>query len=217
MPNQARNLKDRRTLWYTLGRLLMPVLNLLVFPVRYHGKEMINRVDAPYMIVANHGNMLDPIVIGAAVKRYEIHYLGKQELVRNRLLKHLFDKLHMISVARHMTDMAAMRACNAVLKGNKVLGIFPEGTRRPPDELMQGVESGVSLLALRNRVPLMPVYIHVRLRPFRVTHIYFLPELHYEDLLRQGVGKDAVDALTARLVQTMMDARESAKAELLPR
>ena len=153
-------------------------------------------------------------MLALPIRRYELRFLGKRELKANRLFRWVLGKLHMISVSRHMTDMAAMRASNEVLAKGHVLALFPEGTRKPADQLMEGVESGVSLLALRNRVPLMPAYIHGKIRFFRVTHIFFLPQLHYEDLAAQGIGRDTVEALTQRLVTTIRSARDEAVKNL---
>lgn len=205
---------EGRSFLYSLARLIFGLASSLLFPITFHGRDMINRREAPYMLVANHGSMLDPPMLGVAVTRYEIRFLGKNELNLNRLFRYVLGRLHMISVSRHTTDMAAMRACNEVLRSGHVLGLFPEGTRKKPEELMQGAESGVSLLALRNKVPLMPVYIHDRIRFFRRNHIYFLPELDYSDLVAQGPGKDSVDQLTERIRQTMLAARDRARKEL---
>ncbi len=207
-------LREKRSFLYSLARLVFGLSSSLFYPIKFHGIDMINRQDAPYMLVSNHGSMLDPPMLGVAIKRYELRFLGKRELGANKLFQWVLNKLHMISVSRHMTDMAAMRASNQVLQQGHVLALFPEGTRKKPEQLMQGVESGVSLLALRNRVPLMPVYIHDRIRMFRRNHIYFLPEIDYADLVTQGMGKDSVDELTRRITRCIMDARDRAAKEL---
>lgn len=204
--------REKRTFWYTLARVLLFFFVPLFYPVRYHGTKQADALDAPYLLVSNHGSMMDPLVIVLPIKRFEVRFLGKSELVKNPILAYLVRKLHMISVSRHMTDMAAMRASNEVLKAGHVLGIFPEGTRKPPERLMEGVESGVSLIALRNKVPVLPVYIHGRMRPFRRTHIYYLPPLEYGHLLEKGLGKDTVDAFTDLLTGTFLDARDRVQA-----
>ncbi len=166
------------------------------------------------MLVSNHTSLLDPVVLAIALKRYQIHFLGKTELNAGRLLSFLLKKLHMISVSRHTTDMAAIRACNAVLKNGDVLGLFPEGTRNKPEDFMKGVENGLSMIALRNQVPVIPAYIHKKVRFFRRTHIYFLPPIPYHDLLEKGMGKDSVDELTQRFIDAMYKARQAAQQDL---
>lgn len=51
-------------------------------------------------------------------------------------------------------------------KAGGVLGIFPEGTRHK-EGIMEHVESGVALIALRSGVPMIPLYIGSKPRLFR--------------------------------------------------
>lgn len=190
------------------------MLSPLLFPLRFHNIESLDQPVAPYMLVSNHTSMLDPLALAIALKRYQIHFLGKTELNAGGLFSSFLKGLHMISVSRHTTDMAAIRACNAVLKNGNVLGLFPEGTRNKPEDFMAGVESGISMIALRNKVPVIPAYIHIKVRFFRRTHVYFLPPIPYEDLLSKGVGKDSVNELTERFKLVMQEARATAFKEL---
>lgn len=217
MQSKREQTRDKRTFWYSVARALSGVLCTFIYPICYHDRQRIDSADAPCIVMANHTSMLDPIFIALAIRRYEVHFLGKRELGVNALLKFFLQKLHTIFVSRHMTDMAAMRACNEALRKNKILGLFPEGTRVPPEELMQNVESGLSIIALRNRVPVMPVYIHGRVRPFHATHVYFLPSLDYKHLMARGVGKDVCDELTQLLISTLIQARQSAQQTLSAR
>ena len=214
MEKQDKQVRDKRTFWYTVARLVFSFFSQLLFPIKYHNLEYINEMDAPFMLMSNHISMFDPPALAIAVKRYEIHFLGKSELNVNPLLHYFFEKLHMISVSRHATDMAALRACNDVLKNGHVLGIFPEGTRNKPENFMTDVQSGLSMLVLRNKVPLMPAYIHGPVRFFHFNHVYFLPQIPYDDILAGGINKDSVDKLTQRYVAAITAAKEAATAEL---
>lgn len=210
MAAKDSRLKAQRSFWYTLARVLCFVLMPLFFPVRYHNKDRVKMKPGPWILASNHSSMLDPIVLALPVYLHEIRYLGKKELGANKLFSYILRQLHMISVSRHMTDMAAMRACNQVLREGNVLGIFPEGTRTPYQHLMEGVESGFALIALRNQVPLMPVYIHGKPRPLRLTHVYFLPELDYSHLQAQGINQQTCDQLRDLLRDKLHQARKKA-------
>lgn len=209
MAEQQRKPREPRTFWYTLARVLLFLLSPIFFPVKYHHKQRINNMDAPYIIASNHVSMLDPPLLPLPIKRYEVRFMGKRELVKSPILAYLLGKLHMIAVSRHMTDMGAMRAANEVLKQGHVLAIFPEGTRKPQNQLMQDLETGVSLIALKNKVPVMPVYIHGKPGMFRRVHIYYLPPLDYQHLLERGLGKDVVEDMTRLLADVILAARDS--------
>ncbi len=200
---------EPRTFWYTLARIILFLLGPLFFPVKYFHKQRVNDMDAPYILVSNHVSLLDPLIIPLPIKRYEVRFMGKRELASNPILAYIVKKLHMVAVSRHMTDIGAMRAVNQVLKDGHVLAMFPEGTRKPPDQFMQGLESGVSLIALRNQVPVVPVYIHGKPRPFRRVYVYYLPPIDYEHLKNKGLDKQVCDQLTQLMADTFRAARAS--------
>jgi 1-acyl-sn-glycerol-3-phosphate acyltransferase len=78
----------------------------------------------------------------------------------------------------------ALRQAMAVLHGDKVLGIFPEGGRSPDGRLLPG-KAGVALLVLKTGLPLVPAAIigadraysrnMLLPRPYRITVRYGAP------------------------------------------
>ena len=152
-----------------LRTLLRPVAWLLfhaIYPYRIVDRQRIRDARAPYLLVANHNSNLDAILL-AWLCPYGFYSLGKKELIRGRFTKWLLeDQLHMIPISRNESDVKAMRACMNALKSGNVLCVFPEGTRRLKD-LMEKVEKGVALLAMRQKVDMLPVYIDGRPRLFR--------------------------------------------------
>ena len=190
--------KRERTALYTLARIIFGFLFHTIFPLRFHNAQIVEEMQPPYIIMANHRSFADPMALAIKVKRYEIRFIGKRELAHGRLKSWLFSGLHMILVSRHATDMAAMRQCMQTLKEGHILGIFPEGTRHQP-EMMQEVESGTAIIALRARVPLLPVYIDGKIRPFHITHIYYGKPMELDDLYAQGVNNDTAHQLCQRI------------------
>ena len=200
--------KKERTFWYGVARAAAFLTVRVIAPVRYHHIERIREMSSPAIIISNHQSALDPLVLGCACP-YEIRFLGKRELEGNPVTRYLMDRLHMIPVNRKETDLAAMRACVGALKKGAVLGIFPEGTRHL-SSLMETVESGVSLLALRSGVPVLPVYIDGKLRPFHRNHAVIGEYLPYEDLRQQGAGADTAALLSQRIRETFYALRDEA-------
>ncbi len=201
--------KRERTFWYTVARIVAFLIVKILFPVKYHGKEKFS-LEAPYILVSNHKSWMDPLIMAQPCKKYEVRFVGKKELNANPMVTKLLDKLHMITVDRHNTDLAAMRQCFRVLRDKKVLGIFPEGTRHLPD-LMSEVETGTSVLALRANVPLLPVYISRKLRFLRLTHVYVGEPMDVSDLAAQGMDAAVVEQMTQRIRTTFLDMRAAAQ------
>ena len=143
--------------FYRAARRAAWVMVRTIIPVSYHYAERLD-VDAPFIVIGNHLSLLDPIIVALPVKRYEIAFMGKKELGGNGLLKRILLNMHTIFVNRHHSDMEAMRAVMKAIREGEVLGIFPEGTRHHQG-LMEEVESGAAMIALRSGVPMIPVYL----------------------------------------------------------
>ena len=200
--------ETERTPLYTLGRGVAAVITHVLFPVRYHGVEALDR-DAPYILISNHLSLLDPFAVAQPCKKYEIRFLGKKEITKNKLLGSLVKKIHMIPVDRHHSDLSAMRQCLKALKEGKVLGIFPEGTRHH-EYLMTPIESGTAMLALRSGAPLIPIYLDKKLRLFRRVNAYVGKPIETGAFLSQGFDSAQVEALTAHIRDTFFRLRENA-------
>ena len=134
----------------------------------------------------------------------------KKELCKNKEIAALFRNLRMIPVDRHNSDMEAMRACMKVTRDGEILGIFPEGTRHH-NGVMEELESGVGLIALRGRVPLIPMYITGKLKLFRRLHVYVGEPIVTEDLREQGVNKETCDMLLKRITSCYADMQKNAE------
>lgn len=182
---------------YKLAHAVAAVLFSWLIPVRYHHEER-GQMDAPYLLIANHDSMLDPLIVAWKCHRYHVRFLGKKELVKNPILRQMFRGLLMIPVDRHNMDMTALRACLRVLKEGHVLGIFPEGTRRH-EGVMEHLESGVAMMALRSNVPLLPVYISGKAKLFKPIDVYYGMPFSVKDIAAKGVNKEACDEVLARI------------------
>lgn len=198
---------NKDSLLYAIAKPIVGLLLKTILPVKFHDRERLAQ-DPPYIVIANHSSMLDPVIIGVGVIGHQVRFIGKKELTKNKLAAWLFKQLRMIPVDRHNSDMEAMRACMRVTKEGGILGIFPEGTRHH-EGLMTEMESGIGLIALRSRVPLMPVYITGKLKLFRRLHVYVGEAIPTEDLREEGVNRETCEKLMQRITQTYAAMQEA--------
>ncbi|MCE5343361.1 MAG: (d)CMP kinase [Eubacteriales bacterium] len=195
--------RERLSFLYRLAMVLSAFVFRVIFPVRYRGLDN-TELDAPYILIGNHNHMLDPFLVGWKIKRYQIRYLGKKELIRNPLARLMYRNLRIIPVERHKTDIAAMRACLQTLAQGHVLGIFPEGTRFKKT-LMEELESGVAMIALRGDVPLLPVYISQRPRLFKRIECYYGKPFAVSDIAQKGTNREACEEVLAKITLLYRD------------
>jgi len=115
-------------------------------------------VGGPQIIAANHTSNFDPLIVGWAAGR-ELHFLAKEELFcASPLFAWLLRSWNAWPVRRGTGDAGAIRRCSWLLQHGQTVVLFPEGTRSPTGEL-RPFQPGVGLLALVNRVPVIPLHI----------------------------------------------------------
>ncbi len=169
---------------YIIGRFVFLIILKLFFLLRIRGRDNIP-ARKPFIICANHISMLDPMAVGAAIPvKYHIYYMAKKELFENIILKKLLLMVGAFPVNRQETDLYAVKRAYTILKEEKVLGIFPEGTRSKSGALRKAF-NGAALIAVRSGVPILPVAIEGPYRLFRPLKVYIgkpftLPPLVYE-------------------------------------
>ena len=186
----------RRSFWYEVARVLATVALNTVLPVRYHHAERLAG-KMPMIVIGNNQSWLDPVVMGFPIKKRQVTFMGKKELAANGLIRGILKEAGVILVDRHNTDMEAMRACMKALRGGEILGIFPEGTRHH-EGVMQEMETGVAMIALRSGAPVIPVLVP-KLRWFHVVDCYVGEEIPTADLREQGINTQTCQALMERI------------------
>ncbi len=195
---------------FSFVRVLATIAVHCFLPVKYHHAERL-KIDPPFVMISNHLHALDPMLMGYPVKQTQVVFLGKKELAINRLATWFLTEMHCILVDRHHTDMEAMRACMKAMKMKKVLVIFPEGTRKHEGQMEQ-IENGASLIIMRSKVPVIPVYIDRKLKLFRRTNAYIGEPIPYDDLLKEGVNAATCEKMNERMRETFRKMiRETAK------
>ena len=188
---------------YRVLRVLAAFLFHTLVPVRYHHIERA-QLDAPFIVIGNHLSLLDPVIVAAAVKRYEIAFMAKKELSGNGLFKRFLLSIHTIFVSRHNSDMEAMRTSMRALRSGEVLGIFPEGTRYHQG-LMEEQEAGAAMIALRSGVPMIPMYISRKLALFRPVDCVVGEPVPMDDLREKGINKETCRELMERITRIYRD------------
>ena len=188
--------REERSILYEMVRVLAKVVFRALLPVKCHHRERLD-AEAPYVLIANHQHALDPVAMAAFIPKRQIVFLAKKELGKNKLAENLLVRAHCIMVDRHNTDMTAMRNCMKAIKMKKILLIFPEGTRHHEGQ-MQQIETGTSLIAMRSKAPIVPIYIDREMHFFKRTHMYVGEPIPYADLLEEGINAETCEKMNDR-------------------
>ena len=176
--------------FYSKAKFLLAGLIRKLWRIKVVGKE--NEIASKnYLICANHMSMLDPVVIGAAIK-HNPRYMAKAEVMRVPVLKSLLKALGAFSLDRGGSDVAAIKKTINMLKDGESVVMFPQGTRhKGVDPKTTPVKFGCSMIAQKAEVGVRPVFIKVknhRVKIFRKTVVIIGEEITYDKLREVSNG-----------------------------
>jgi len=139
------------------------VSKLLVFPIYKFlfrgyliGRENIPQKDS-FIVVSNHGSLLDPPLLGHALGR-NISFMAKAELFKVPCLGLIIKACGAYPVKRGIADKNTIKTACKKLSDDNCIGIFIDGTRQKNGRVNKP-KQGAALLAFKNQKLLLPVAI----------------------------------------------------------
>lgn len=187
---------------YKVVHFIFGIFFTIFYRWRIYGQEHIPK-EGPFIICSNHLNWFDPVVVGCAVsRRLKVHFMAKQELFRSRFVAYFLQKGGAYPVNRQIADPKAIRHSFQLLSENKVLGLFPEGTRSKTGRL-QKAQNGTALIASRDCVPIVPVAIEGTYRIFRPLSVRIGPPFRLDKL--EYRSREQKKAMLEQMSATIME------------
>jgi 1-acyl-sn-glycerol-3-phosphate acyltransferase len=152
--SQEQRRRTRHCIHHTLRFFtrLMTVLGVIEFDTRAAGKVLLTHHGK--VIIANHPSLIDVVVLISLMPKADC--IVKNELWANPFVGRVLRAAHYINNSGDVEQLIS--ACQHSLDEGYSLIIFPEGTRTTPGESLV-LQRGASNIALRCRVPLVPVVI----------------------------------------------------------
>ena len=191
---------------WVVGRLTIVPAVKAITPLRTYGVERMPR-EGGVVLALNHFSWLDPFAFGAVSPRV-VYYMAKVELHRIPAVGQILRGFGAFSVRRGESDREAIRISRELVREGRALGLFVEGTRQ-----RSGVpgepKAGASMIALQERVPVVPAAIHGSQfwRPgnFQPVSIAWGEPLHFDGLAANGRGYREASAEIGRSIRTLWD------------
>lgn len=170
----------------------------IFFNVTVIGEEHLPK-DTGYVICANHISQHDPTVYASNVKKL-FYALGKKELFKSKITKLLFQTMNTIPVDRDKIDISAMKKSLRILKKEKAgLLIFPEGTRNFGINPLP-VTPGVAMLAIKAKVPVVPVSIDSTYKVFSKVNITIHKPIDLSEFYGKRLETDDYRNITKEII-----------------
>jgi 1-acyl-sn-glycerol-3-phosphate acyltransferase len=139
--------------WYGLLRLLARALVRLGVRMEVSGLENVP-ASGPFILVANHQSVLDPILVQSACPRH-LHTFTKSTQFSSRLFRWVLIRVNGIPTRRYRIDPQVVRVALRRLQAGGGVGIYPEG-ERSWDGTLQPFRQGTIRLLLKTGVPVLP-------------------------------------------------------------
>jgi 1-acyl-sn-glycerol-3-phosphate acyltransferase len=133
-------------------------LRLSGIKVRVKGKELLDPKQT-YVFIANHRSYLDTATLFAYLGR-RIGVLAKKELLKVPILGYGMGFVNVMAIDRSNREraLATTSAATARIRSGVSFGVFAEGTRAKPGELLP-FKKGAFYMAVDAGVPIVPVAI----------------------------------------------------------
>jgi len=111
----------------------------------------------PYILVANHASYIDGVLMFLVLlwhKNYPVHILIYKEFFKTWFKRLVFLTWYRQMQANHSVDHAI-----EYLENNELVGIFPEGGRTKDGKMKKATHTGMSVMALATKLPVIPMGI----------------------------------------------------------
>jgi len=141
------------TVIYRICRAIARALVRPIAPVRVEGLENLP-ASGPFLLVANHQSILDPIFIQSHCPR-PVHTLTKSTQFSRFPFRWLLPRILALPARRYRVDAQVVRMMLRRLAQGEVVGIYPEG-ERTWDGTLQPLRRGTVRVLLRAGVPVVP-------------------------------------------------------------
>src|SRR3989338_834435 len=142
---------------YLIAKRIIPSI-MKLWLKKVNGLENVPKKGA-FIMAANHASYMDHFVIMSTLVPYldkKIYHISKKEYFESLFKRLWHEHWGSVPIDRQSGGKEALRWAIMALKRGKIIAIHPEGTRSLTGKL-QKAKTGVARLALKAKVPVVPV------------------------------------------------------------
>lgn len=154
----SKNVNDKKRLRLAYAEAQLKTLNITV---KLENREKLP-YDGSYVVVVNHRSIIDPPIVEVALRETRIFgpWIAKKELYYSFFFGLFVRHAGAILVDRKKIQMNSFFGdIKQAVQEKKSIFIFPEGTRNKTNQSITTFKEGSRLIALKNRLPILPLYI----------------------------------------------------------
>ena len=152
--------------------IAIPVLRL-IYPSKiiWEDKEATVKVlSKPCLVYSNHTGYSDGLYMTSLLTRYKVYIFVGKDWYEKKSLNWLFRNLRYIPIDRNQMDTSWIFKGVESLENGRSIYFFPEGHTSKDGNLLD-FKPGFLMLAKQSGVPLVPICIDNKMKPFHFSRI----------------------------------------------
>ena len=196
--------------FYRVVRAALTPLIKLLWPTEIVNKDRFENMGGG-LVVCNHYAIPDTLIPVASLYKKELHVLAKAEAFECAKIANWFlRKAGAIPVHRGEPDINAVKEVLGVLRADKKLVMYPEGTRnREGTKEMLEFKQGAARFAIKAKKPVLPMVYYRMHKAFRRNWLYIGEPISLEEFY---MSRDPADPWIRRCGLPKNTARSSPSA-----
>lgn len=153
--------KKKNYFVYDLVRITAALPGLLWLRPKkiYESEAARSGLKGGVLVIANHANFCDPIYLMISLWRRRHHFVCIKDFFNGKFLSWLFTQFHCIPIDRENFSMDSLRKITDELKDGNLVSMFPEGYVHSEGGSLAPFKSGMVLIAMQSKKPIVPVYM----------------------------------------------------------
>lgn len=152
--------------------IAIPVLRL-IYPTKIVWEDKAATVQVlkkPCLIYSNHTGYSDGLYMTSLLTKYNVYIFVGKDWYERKALNWLFRNLRYIPIDRQQMDTSwIFKGVEALEKGRSIY-FFPEGHTSKDGKMLE-FKPGFLMLSKQSGVPLVPICIDNKMKPFHFTRI----------------------------------------------
>lgn len=159
-PKKKAKLFSLQYLFVDFVRITGAIPTLLWYRPKYiyENQAAKEKIRGGALLISNHNCFFDPIYIMLALWYRRHHIVCNQEFY-NTKAKWFLEHVLCIPIDIENTGFQTMQEINRHLVNGEMVSMFPEGHINDGSGELRGFKSGMVLMAMRAKVPIVPVYV----------------------------------------------------------
>jgi 1-acyl-sn-glycerol-3-phosphate acyltransferase len=192
---------------YRLFRFLFRCLFYSIYRLKVQGRENIPEKGA-VILCANHISYMDPPIVGTPLVR-KVHYMAKAELFKIPVFGWLITQFGAFPVKRGGVSKDSIRYCLHLLSEGKMMGIFPEGSRKNAGGMGK---KGAASLALKSNATVIPVAIIGEYKIFKTMKMVYGTAIDLTEF-KEDMSSLSLERATEKIMATIRELKKNNETE----